>query len=170
MWEKWIPQEDIRQTTECRITKVSVFRLYLHKSALSHLSRAVWIDAADSMIISNLRLINLASKHSNVQTPHSVSVWQRRCYTSGGWSMSWRVPAGMFIVGLSRALGSVSGSGLLSVTACCLAQIAYSTLSGDSQAAPTPPTTFCPQSSCYGGRPSWRDSKPTHGEGEREMG
>ncbi len=53
--------------------------------------------------------------------------------------MSWRVPAGMFIVGLSRALGSVSGSGLLSVTACCLAQIAYSTLSGDSQAAPSPP-------------------------------
>ncbi len=40
-------------------------------------------------------------------------------------------------MGLSRALGSVSGSGLLSVTACCLAQIAYPTLLGDSL-APSP--------------------------------
>lgn len=78
-FKMWIPQEDITQTSQCIFTEVSVSG---YISALSHLSRAVWIDAADNVTISNLRLINLASKHSYVQAPHNtqtsalVDVWR----------------------------------------------------------------------------------------------
>lgn len=123
-------------------------------------------------MISNLRLINLASKHSNVQAPHNTQ-W---LYLTTALLDAWRVIDELTCTGWDFHCGSFEGSW---VCRRVWPAVSDGMLPGSDSLSHTIgwqpstlpfPSTICPQSSCDGGLPSWRDSKPTHGEGEREMG